>query len=238
MKNQKNNLWPACASCERYLQNAEIVGDLLAAGADPNLVAKFSVHNVPGRNYSPFEMSPADGGADGVGGRGGVVGGGGIGSIGGIGGSAASHHPMDIQDISPLDIAVLSGNFFTTRALLEHGAFADHCDTLSGNTAAMIAAAMRDFDVLGLLIDFGASRARQNNQVPPTNIYEVCTPPPPNPCVRAARSRSSVVNAPARTPTSSLPLLTLPICLSACWSLNESVSSVYRSTCVSVSRTH
>ena len=28
----------------------------------------------------------------------------------------------------------------------------------------MIAAAMRDFDVLGLLIDFGASRARQNNE--------------------------------------------------------------------------
>eukprot|EP00750_Incisomonas_marina_P013334 INCI17292.1.p1 GENE.INCI17292.1~~INCI17292.1.p1 ORF type:complete len:2000 (-),score=360.72 INCI17292.1:184-6183(-) len=117
-----------------YLQNADIVEDLLRAGADPNLVAKFCIHNVPGRQFSPFASF------------------------------MHAEHPLDIQDITPLDIAVLSGNFFTTRELLRHGAFVDHCDTLSGNTPAMIAAAMRDFDVLGLLIDFGASRARQNNE--------------------------------------------------------------------------
>ena len=77
---------------------------------------------------------------------------------------------------------MVSGNFFTARALLEHGAFADHCDTLSGNTPAMISAAMRDFDVLGLLIDFGASRARQNNQVRGwggacVRLYRLCQSP-------------------------------------------------------------
>ena len=38
-----------------YLQNAEIVTDILDAGADPNLVATFTTHNIPGLHISPFE---------------------------------------------------------------------------------------------------------------------------------------------------------------------------------------
>ena len=118
-----------------YLQDPQMVEDLLQAGADPNLVAKFSIHSIPGQHFSPFESV-----------------------------SLRDHHPMDIQDVTALDVAVLTGNFFSTRALLQHGAFVDHCDTMSGNTPAMLAGAMRDFDILGLLLDFGASRVRQNNE--------------------------------------------------------------------------
>ncbi len=39
-----------------YVQNAGIVRDLLDAGADPNLVAKFSVHHRPGHGHTQHHV--------------------------------------------------------------------------------------------------------------------------------------------------------------------------------------